>query len=123
MAQEKRDSEERIEAWLAGRLTPEESKAVEKELEAPDDDDVERDVPDAMLLNLDRHAHSGSRELEELIALVATEAPEHPAPPGTDSWRELLLPSEDPASLGRLDHYEVLELLATGGMGIVFRAK
>jgi WD40 repeat protein len=39
-----------------------------------------------------------------------------------DNPLALLAPSEKQGSLGRLDHYEVEEVLGRGGMGIVFRA-
>jgi hypothetical protein len=59
---------------------------------------------------------------------VATPAPEPvPAHVGTEGDEgklalEFLQPSTKPGSLGRLGHYEVLEILGRGGFGIVVRA-
>jgi len=36
--------------------------------------------------------------------------------------KKLLSPSQEEGSLGRLDHYEVLEVVGRGGMGVVLRA-
>jgi hypothetical protein len=41
---------------------------------------------------------------------------------GHDDWLDFLAPPTKPGSLGRLGHYEVLEIAGRGGMGIVFRA-
>src|SRR5262245_56120854 len=41
---------------------------------------------------------------------------------GGDEALDFLLPSDKPGTLGRLGHYEVLEIIGRGGMGIVLRA-
>ena len=40
---------------------------------------------------------------------------------GSDDWLGFLAPPSRPDSLGRLGHYEVLEVLGRGGFGVVFR--
>jgi Protein kinase domain len=42
--------------------------------------------------------------------------------PSADPMLDFLAPSRTPGSLGRLDHYEVHEVIGHGGMGVVLRA-
>src|SRR5262249_21879056 len=41
---------------------------------------------------------------------------------GSDNGLDFLAPSSMPGSLGRLDHYEVQEVIGRGGMGVVLNA-
>src|SRR5262249_4403229 len=64
---------------------------------------------------------------QEPISQAMTRRAPDPAPAGSEEDEEKVLrgflqPSTKPGSLGRLGHYEVLQVLGRGGFGIVVRA-
>jgi serine/threonine protein kinase len=61
--------------------------------------------------------------LDEPIVQPANDATStHPSSNGVDVSLSFLKPPQREGSLGRIGHYEVLEVLGRGGFGIVFRA-
>jgi formylglycine-generating enzyme required for sulfatase activity/serine/threonine protein kinase/tetratricopeptide (TPR) repeat protein len=76
-----------------------------------------------------KHEHSRTEKepaLQQAVAELAgpartEETQTEPRGDNNDSL-EFLAPSTKPESLGRLDHYEVLEVIGRGGMGMVLKA-
>ncbi|MBP3959613.1 SUMF1/EgtB/PvdO family nonheme iron enzyme [Gemmata sp. G18] len=77
------------------------------------------------------NAHEGAGSFLEHPAVAApdpdradarTVAHDSAGPADTDEALRFLAPPSRPDSLGRIGHYEVLEVLGRGGFGIVFRA-
>ncbi len=65
-----------------------------------------------------RQARRGAHEAEDGARTVSSRTPPADAPPDLD----FLEPAGRPDALGRLGHYDVLEVLGRGAFGIVFRA-
>ena len=88
-----------------------------------DDPELRREVESL----LQAHEQAGrflSRPAVEERAAVPDQAATEAEPPdeGGELVLDFLRPSHEPGSLGRLGHYEVLEVLGRGGFGVVLKA-
>jgi hypothetical protein len=63
------------------------------------------------------------KSLEKQISPLTETRPaaDTPAGPSGDLRLDFLGPSQDPGHLGRLDHFEILEIIGRGGMGVVLK--
>jgi hypothetical protein len=119
---------ERLRALLEGRLESGEQAALEAELEASArlrdllaELSGETSFTGEFVDAVRGGPASGRERLRDLIEHLKSRAE---APAAGDEWRELV--TVDPARpdlLGRIGGYEILRLVAAGGMGMVFQAR
>src|SRR5262245_35902592 len=79
------------------------------------DAQLQRGVDILLRLHEETHRFLEESALEQLAAV-------HAKPESAAADLSFLAPSSEPGSLGRLDHYEVLEVVGRGGTGMVLRA-
>jgi serine/threonine-protein kinase len=122
----------RLEQLLTGGLPPSEQAKITAHLEACED--CQRDA-DKLVAGKDswtdvaKHLRHDRPRPEEPLGRVmeklkaeASAVQTHDHTPTEDLSLDFLTPSTQPGHLGRLDHYEVLEVIGRGGMGVVLKA-
>src|SRR5262245_44933910 len=72
---------------------------------------------------LRNHESAGDFLVRPAVEQMAGDRPPGPDGAEEDEGLGFLQPSSTPGSLGRLDHYEVLEVVGRGGTGVVLRAR
>jgi hypothetical protein len=106
-----------IESWLAGELTEEKAREVERYFEAHP---PEENILPPELLRAVGDLPEMSPEVDELVRRVRTRDTIMSSIGGRE-WRDILGPSEDPGILGTLGPYNVREIIAEGGMATVLK--
>lgn len=122
-----------LSRYLAGDATDEESQLCEELLNEPRSvehliGELEANPTDDSLLetlrNLENHSTQFNLEnaepkslVEQIQSLVANQSV------GQDDFDRFLAPPESSDEIGRIAHYRVVEFIASGGMGLVFKAE
>lgn len=113
-------NEASIEAWLAGELSPDEAERLERFFDEDSGDAGKAESVDESDL-----FHGLSVEddpaVVAMVARVKSGLDCEPLSPGKDSWKHVLSESSEPGLLGTLGEYEVVEVIAVGGMAMVLK--
>jgi len=116
-----------IGAWLAGALSDADAAKVEFFFDEnpgalPISPPVVEGDDETSLADLDTHRSDPFfSEVINRITGSAGEMQRHSR--DEEAWREVLTPCDDEGLLGRIGDYDVIEKIAVGGMGIVFKGR
>src|SRR5262249_8905032 len=83
------------------------------------DDTLRRGVETLLRLHAAPHPSREGRAVEQPGPATPAAGTPETGPPALS----FLAPPSEPGSLGRLDHYEVLDVVGKGGMGVVLRGR
>lgn len=110
-----------VSDWIDGKLSEEEASEMERYLEEHPEVMSDAMIDDEILRQLSEE--EPDEELTQVIARVKSGLATEALAPAADTWKQILSPSTEPDSLGRLGDFEIAEVLNTGGMGILFKAR
>ena len=132
MSQMTSENKARLIEYLAGRMPEVEARQFESQLDAWEEvlDDVDAEVDDDLAKHL-RGAEPlpedppSLRRLIEKVGAIAPTAAGQPTRHDQDQeyFAKVLSPADHPGELGRLGRFRVLNILGSGGMGVVFEAE
>lgn len=122
-----------LQRYLNGSASPAERQSCEEFLNDPTSrvDSLALPASDSLLETIRMHGEDGTDELSpegdnsgriaSLVSRIQELVPANAI--GPDELQRILHPAQQPDELGRLGRYRVLEYIASGGMGLVFRAE
>ncbi len=121
-----RPSQESIDAWIDGKISPRQAREIEAFFERHPEELPEREstLPSSILqAAVQASSSEDDPTLTSIITALKTEED------GLDEWGrsggevlDFLEESSEPGSLGRLENYEVISVLAISSMSIVLKA-
>lgn len=116
-----RPSRQLIDDWIAGILPAGISAKVEAYfIENPEE--LPSADPDAELLQEAAKGRPADPSMTAIMQALKAQAPGSLSDLPGSGWLDILTPTDKPGILGSLAQYEVIEVLATTGMGIVLKA-
>lgn len=121
MPQEK-PSPEIIDRWIAGTLPGDAAAEVERFFEE-NPEALPGGEPTVRFLREAASVEESGDDLSSLMNSLKGRVEVSLEDLTQDSWRELLEPTEEEGVLGKLEQYEVLELVANTGMATVLKAR